>query len=168
MKLLNKGFTLIELMVAITIISIVSAYAVPSFQQSMVNNRLIGEVNNMYSMLSLARTEALRRNDYVSICPFNGTSCNGTDFTNGSVVYLDTTNAALATIPSKSSIIRYFDKFPNSSDKGKGITKFTFSPTGAVRTGTILICNPGFNSYSIIVNGDGSIVKKSNIGDGGC
>lgn len=162
----TKGFTLVELMVVIAVISILSMIAVPAFKVSMVNNRLIGETTNMTSIFNLARAEALRRNDYVSVCPSaNGTSCSGNNYAIGSIIFSDPSNTGLS---ASSQIIRVMGQFPNSTDKGKGINRFTFSPTGAINSGTLLICNPGYNSYRIIVGSDGSIQKNQNTGDGGC
>jgi len=165
MKIKN-GFTLVELMVVIAVISILTMYAVPAFKVSFVNNRLIGATTNLTSMLNLARTESLRRNDYVSICPSsNGTSCSGTDYSIGSVVFSDPLNTGLL---SSTQVIRVFNKFPSSQDKGKGISKITFSPVGAINYGNILVCTPNYNSYSITIGLDGSIQKNKNLGDGGC
>lgn len=165
MKKIN-GFTLVELMVVLAVISILSMIAVPAFKVSMVNNRLIGETTNMTSIFNLARAEALRRNDYVSVCPsLNGTSCSGNDYAVGSIIFSDPGNVGLS---GSSQIIRIMGKFPNSTDKGKGINRFTFAPTGAINNGNLLICNPGYNSYSIIIGSDGSIQKNKNTGDGGC
>lgn len=162
----EKGFTIVEITVVLAIIGIISTYAIPGFKVSMVNNRLIGETTNMTSMLNLVRAEALRRNDYVSICPSsNGTSCSGTNYAIGSIIFSDSGNTGLN---ASSQIIRIAGAFPNTNDKGKGITRFTFSPTGAVNTGNLLICNPGFDSYTIKIGTDGSIKKTKNAGDGGC
>lgn len=162
----QKGFTLLELTMVVAVITILSVYAVPSFKVSMVNNRLIAETTNMTSILNLARAESLRRNDYVSICPSsNGTSCSGTDYAIGAIIFTDPNNSGLSV---SSKVIRVINQFPNTTDKGKGISRFTFSPTGAVNTGTMLICNPTYASYSITIGTDGSIKKTKNTGDGGC
>lgn len=162
----EKGFTLLELMIVLAVVSILSVLGVPTFKTSMVNNRLIAETTNMTSLLNLARAESLRRNDYVSICPSsNGTSCTGTNYAIGALIFTDSSNTGLNV---SSKIIRVINQFPNSYDKGKGISRFTFSPTGAINSGVMLICNPGYDSYSITIGTDGSINKYKNTGDGGC
>lgn len=162
----ENGFTLLELTVVMAVIAILSMYAVPAFKASMVNNRLIGETTNITSILNLARAESLRRNDYVSICPSSdGASCSGTNYAIGAIIFSDPSNSGLS---ASSQIIRVLNQFPNATDKGKGIARFTFSPTGAINSGNLLICNPGYPSYTITIGSDGSITKSKNTGDGGC
>lgn len=70
----KKGFTLIELLVTLAVLAIVMAFAVPSFQQLIANNRLSTEVNTLVSALQLARSEAVKRGTEVSVAATNGTS----------------------------------------------------------------------------------------------
>ena len=162
----QKGFTLLELIVVMAVVSILSVLAVPSFKTSMINNRLRTETMSMSSFFNLARIEALRRNDYVSICASaNGTSCGGTNYAVGALIFVDSSNSGLGV---GSKIIRIKSQFTNSSDKAKGITRFTFSPTGAINSGSLLVCHPGYDSYSIVVGADGSIKNTNNLGDGSC
>lgn len=63
------GFTLVELMVAIAIMAIVIAFAVPSFEQIRNGNRLSSGANDLLTALQLARTEAIRRNRAITFCP---------------------------------------------------------------------------------------------------
>lgn len=67
----QPGFTLVELMVAIAIMAIVIAFAVPSFEQIRNGNRLSSGANDLLTALQLARTEAIRRNRAVTFCPTN-------------------------------------------------------------------------------------------------
>lgn len=162
----QNGFTLLELTVVLAVVSILSVLAVPTFKSSMINNRLISETVNLTSALNLVRIESLRRNDYVSICPSkNGNACSGNDYSIGAIIFTDSSNTGL---DSSSKIIRVINPFPNGEDKGKGISRFTFSPNGAINIGTLLICHPSYDSYKIIIGSDGSIKKNKNSGDSGC
>ncbi len=72
-----SGFTLIELLVTIAVVAILATLAVPSFQGVMMRNRAASEANQVLSLLMLARSEAIKRNTSVSLCPSpDGVKCD--------------------------------------------------------------------------------------------
>jgi len=87
----QRGFTLIEIMFAITIFAILMAVAVPSFLETVRNNRLVTQNNEFISALNIARSEALKRSSPVSICSSaDQTACSGSlDWTTGYIVFDD-------------------------------------------------------------------------------
>lgn len=65
----ESGFTLIELMVTLTVAAILVGIAVPNMRDFIRNNRLTGGVNDMLHSLQVARSEAIKRqNGSVVIC----------------------------------------------------------------------------------------------------
>ena len=56
-----SGFTLIELMMTITILAVVLVVAVPNIRDMIVNNRLAAQANNFIAALTVARSEAIKR-----------------------------------------------------------------------------------------------------------
>ena len=90
----NTGFTLIELIVTVSIAAIVTSIAVPSFSAMIKSNRVTAATNEVVSALILARSEALKRKNSVSICVSdNQTACTGGSsgnfFSDGWIVFLD-------------------------------------------------------------------------------
>lgn len=73
----NRGFTLIELIITLTIIGIMVALAAPGMQSFSSSNRLTTQVNDLLADISLARSEAIKRNVASGVCvtAANGTSC---------------------------------------------------------------------------------------------
>lgn len=59
------GFTLIELMVTIALLSILLTLGVPSFNSLIRNMNLTTQANQFVASVQLARSEAVRRNCYV-------------------------------------------------------------------------------------------------------
>ena len=83
---LLRGFTLIELIVVLTIAAIMSAIAAPSFADMIRDHRLTTQANLILSELYYARTEAIRRGVQVSI---RRTSGSDRIWTSGWQVFAD-------------------------------------------------------------------------------
>lgn len=63
-----QGFTLIELMITISIAAILLAVGVPSMRDMIQQNRLTGNVNEFVASNMLARSEAIKRGSAVTLC----------------------------------------------------------------------------------------------------
>ncbi len=66
----NKGFTLLELMVAIAIFGILLSIAAPSFRVQIEASRLRADTDNVMTALQLARSEAVTRRAQVTASNF--------------------------------------------------------------------------------------------------
>lgn len=64
----HAGFSLLELMMTVAILSVIAAFAVPSFQTLVMLNRLSSEANELVAALGQARTEAIRMNRRTVLC----------------------------------------------------------------------------------------------------
>lgn len=62
-----RGFTLLELIVVLAVLAILLSWGIPSLQQSIRNNTVLAQGNELISMLHFAKSEALRRNTDVRI-----------------------------------------------------------------------------------------------------
>ena len=87
----QRGFTLLELMITITVLGILLGLAVPSFREAIQNNRIVSQNNEFITALNYARSEAIRRSDTVSVCSSaNGTSCSTTtNWSTGWITFVD-------------------------------------------------------------------------------
>lgn len=145
-----KGFTLFELIVAVTIVTILVTVAVPGMRQIIDSNRLTAYLNSVVSGVHLARSEAIKRNENVDFCAgvdgCGGTWSNGWTVRDADGVVLASsanryTNLTATAAPGLVS----FDGegLPSSqlemdlSVKGIAGRRMTISTVGAVRSETL-------------------------------
>ncbi len=95
----DAGFTLIELIITVTVAAVLLGLAVPSFQTMMQNNRLVSQANEFITTLNLARSEAVKRGTRVTVCASSGgTACDGGGtgiWTTGWIVFTDPNNVGV-------------------------------------------------------------------------
>ncbi len=89
-----NGFTIVELMITIAVAAVILTLGVPSFQGLMERNQLTSNINRFISSLALARSEAIKRNQRVVLCPSNnGDDCsNAGGYDDGWIIFVDADN----------------------------------------------------------------------------
>jgi len=94
MKAKQIGFTLIELMVVLFLVAILFGIAAPSFTEFTRNARMTSAANSLLAAMYLARTEAIKRRAFVTVCASSNPSadaptCDEDGDFNGWIVFLD-------------------------------------------------------------------------------
>ena len=162
-----RGFTLIELMVTVSIAAIVLTLGVPSYTRMIENNRMSTQTNEFVGFLNLARSEAVKRGTRVTVCKSSdGATCSGSgDWEQGWIVFVDSNNNATAdegapiavhsdlgdsSLSGNSAVASYV------SFVGAGVTQLV---SGAFQAGTFTLC-PGLadvDGRSIVVSRTGRL-----------
>lgn len=145
----QKGFTIVEALVAIGVLAILASLAAPSFETTLVNFRVRVTAEGLVSGLQLARAEALRRNQPVRFTLVDGRG-------NWSVA----TVSPVSTLQeAKGSSAAGVTITPNPSQ-----TNVVFLPTGLVDTASPRIEDidlttrvPGVNGLRVQVHGGGLV-----------
>lgn len=94
----QAGFTILELMIVITIAAALAALALPSLKDWNRNGHRTAATTTLLATIHLARSEAVKRNARVAICPSDkpgvvDATCSGNkNFASGWIVFLDEDN----------------------------------------------------------------------------
>ena len=72
MRYRSKGFSLIELLVTVSLVGILAAIAIPNFTGTIENNKAETELSDLQRALNYARLEAINRGVTIRISPVNG------------------------------------------------------------------------------------------------
>lgn len=177
----QRGFTLVELMIALAVTAILVSIAAPSFQTSIEKRRIL-TINDSYSAgLRLARSEAVARSRTITVCPSNDQStCSGT-WSDGWLIFIDDDKDRIFDFPDD-ELLKVGGDFAGGYTAvlhGDTTTTFQFNYEGrAVEQGTFSVCGPsaeanfaqgiiinlsGGTRYAIDSNSDG--VRENHDGD---
>ena len=169
-----KGFSLVELMITLTIASILLGYALPNFQQFKLNNMMNSERNRLTSSLNYARNYAISSQTYVIICPsISGEGCdNHSNWYEGWMIFQD--NNKNRQLDSNEEVIQYENAMKSeiiaTSSTYRQKIRYNgmgFSPGTNL---SINFCDFRGKNYakSIIINNAGRIKQSKPISDNVC
>ena len=91
----SRGFTLIELMVSLSVLVVVMSVAAPSMSDFLANNQVVASKTAFASAVALARTEAAKRGKVVIVQAL-GDGPSGNEFINGWEIVADDDGNGLA------------------------------------------------------------------------
>ncbi|MES2822598.1 MAG: GspH/FimT family pseudopilin [Pseudomonadota bacterium] len=126
----HQGFTLLELIITVAIVAILSAAAIPSFSELIMKSRLTSQARGLMASALLARSEAIKRNQAVTLCASsNGSTCNGT-WANGWIV-----------LSADNLVLHSHQAAPTGFLINSALTSITFSASGlGASMATLTIC----------------------------
>lgn len=90
----SSGFTLVEVLVVLSISAIIVGVATPSFMNIIANNRVAVASSELLTTLNLAKGEAVRSGMTTVICTSqNATACNDGAWSDGLILFQDSDNS---------------------------------------------------------------------------
>lgn len=165
----TRGFTLIEAMVVVAIVTILGAIAAPSFRDLLRGNRLSAVSSALQVSLSLARSEAVKRGTDARVTVAANSTAGRWD--NGWTVFVDQTtnaNAGVAPTADSASVTRLEvvapPSLPISYAQTGSLNYFTYNGQGRLITSTGAVANRSFwfydstsDKYCLIINNTGRV-----------
>ena len=141
----SSGFTLIEVMIVIAILSIFAGIAIPSFSTLIANNRMAGQANDFLSTLQFARSEAITRGRRISICPStSGSACTSSAWNGGWMVFAESLTGTVGTFDATTdTILRVYPPMQGTSSLVEiaNAAVVTYQPNGSVMAArTFTLC----------------------------
>jgi type IV fimbrial biogenesis protein FimT len=134
----QDGFTIYELLITMILIGIILSVGVPSMSSFMQNSRISGTANDLHSSFQLARSEAARSKNNITICASANSmevapACGGT-FEEGWIIFIDL-NGDLARGGAGENVIRAHPAVDNRLNitTNAGANYFSFAPSGLGR-----------------------------------
>lgn len=184
------GFTLVEIMITLIIVSILLTVGVPSLQSFFQGNNLVAATNELLSAIHVARSEAIKLQTRVTICESsNGTSCTNpanNDWEDGWIVFVDSNSDLAGTgvacsavgadclLRSHGAITANQFTVAGLNPGGADINSITFdargiprNPAGAWLSGTFSLCNLDnsgntIGSRAVVLNVSGRVRVSDN------
>lgn len=149
-----SGFTLFELLITLSVLSVTLLVAVPRLQESLVRSEVDATSRLLLSSISQARHEAIKRNTFVVMRAIDG-------WEQGWVIFDDRNQNAQQDVGetvifshSKISKLQIQGNSTLSSYIGYGATGRTRQASGAFLAGSLLICSSN-RTKKIVVNAGG-------------
>lgn len=158
------GFTLIELMVVLSIVVLVSAFAAPAFSRLIEASRVRAEASRLMSDVVLTRSEAIKRNRQVVMCPVQvstdgGLGCGGA-YAQGWILFQDGDRdgdlSAGEEVILRGRALAAELGVTNRRATRDATEKIKFQPDGSSRRNlTLMVCSgqfPDITSWSVVLN----------------
>jgi len=170
-----KGFTLIELMVSVSIVAILTAIAAPSFSDFIVEMRVDNEISRLQRLLLTARNHAITMQSPVTLCPLNEQNQCTSQWQDEIGVFIDSNDNKIYE-PASNEVLIAMKDFAFEGDRlqyGLRRNRIKFAPTGRTTgwgsNGTLKYCPRNHNDHSraIVISTSGRFYSSRDInGDG--
>lgn len=140
----HRGHTLPELVFTMAIAVGLLGWGVPTFRDAQRNASRTREVNQLVQAVHLARSEAIKRNGVVSLCPsLDGDRCApaGTAWSRGWIVFVNSDRDSPAVRDDGEELLRVYPHWPHGAVSANRAT-LSFRPFGQMGvTATFTFCD---------------------------
>lgn len=156
-KHIQNGFTLYELLITVTIIGVVLTIGVPNLGDFTRNSRITGTTNDLHGSFFLARSEAARAKQNITICASGNPlaaepTCGGASFADGWIVFVDVDQDTNRDAGVDENVLKTFPPVDDALHiNTNGVDRFSFEATGLGTAGVpfvAMICDDRGNTLA--------------------
>jgi len=169
MHLKQRGVTLLEMMMGISIIGLTMTFVVPSAHSIFTQNRIISEINRTSSLLQYARLHAVETKQTITVCPASNFSTCANDWSTSKIVFADVNDNNIRDSTEPMLLSTETSELQNVMTGPNTAIQFFFTGSSATPA-TIKICNSGEEarfSRALFVSLQGRVTtSKDSDGDG--
>lgn len=148
-----RGFTIIEIVVTISVLALLISLAAPMYNSITANNRTRAAAYSLVASLSLARSEAVKRNTTVSVAPMGSGWQDGWEVATGGMTLSKNEPAPHLVLSGPLAGVSYQ---PNGRLSTPGFVLFTVSAT------------TGYTRCVVIDPGGRATLNSGERNDGSC
>lgn len=158
----DRGFTLVEMLMVLTVAVVLLTLGAPAFIDTVRNNRLVTTMNALSGTLASARAEAVAQRRVVTVCgSSDGLECDG-EWTQGWISFLDEDGDE--TVDDDETVLRRADAVPGAisvallgGDATVGYNSQGFVETGAATT--LRVCDDRGDAHgrALLVSASGRV-----------
>lgn len=155
LNIIQRGTTLLELLTAVSLLTLLTVIGIPNFVALVENNRLTAAFDELHSTLQEARTQAITQGKTFEVCAYTqGAEC-GTDWSEGWTLRAAGTQEIL-----RLNISSHTKGSTHWNGYSKTI-RFRSNGSSPTSNGRLIVCGPKELIGQLIINRQGRIRQGS-------
>lgn len=154
----SKGYTMLELMISIALITLIAGLSSPIYSNFITNQLKSTALTAFHHTAITARSEAVTRLEYISVCPsFDGLFCliDSNDYSTGWIMFVNSDKDYPVVRDDKELLLQSFSSKTTNFSLLANRKAFTFRPRHKRNTnGTLMFCpdRKSFNYQALIIS----------------
>ncbi|HET7306540.1 MAG TPA: GspH/FimT family pseudopilin [Gammaproteobacteria bacterium] len=157
----ERGFTLIELIIVIAVLAILVTTAVPGFNRFVAHERRVSTVMSLVHALNLARSRAVLSGNYVAVCPsVDSRTCaaDGSQWNTGWLVFINLDPESPPEIDDGERVLLRHGPVEDALEVTANREGFNFRPRSIRSTaGSLFVCTRNHHNEAVIVSYTGRV-----------